>query len=35
MRTHFNEGRIWLDDIALDTEDRVDLMENGSFEKMR
>jgi len=36
MRIGFKEGRFWLDDISVvATEDRVDLMENGSFEKMR
>jgi hypothetical protein len=36
MRISFKEGRFWLDDITVvATDDRVDLMENGSFEKMR
>lgn len=36
MRISFKEGRFWLDDISvIATDDRSELMENGSFEKMR
>lgn len=36
MRISFKEGKIWLDDITITpADDRTDVMENGSFEKMR
>ena len=36
LRLGFKEGKCWLDDISVySLEDRIDLMENGSFEKLR
>lgn len=36
MKLGFKDGRLWLDDFAcFSLEERVDLVENGGFEKMR